>query len=265
MARSPTGGCAAGRSRPPVIAETWSAGGSPIVTSGYALTTSKVLYVSINGGPHIPTHSETALPDGLRAVVVQIPGLNPERELLPRFTPLNAKGDRIPQVSGRGSEIRQGILSSKMAVSNVDKPSNPASGICRIDVGPLFGLRVGEGSVITTVQAHSGLIGQGYLSCASTSYNLNGWPLRASLLLDAAHPGATPLSLPDMKPLPGHPGIFRAPGPEGTMTEKEMLARRVPGAWLVVTMAKLKQRLILLEHLHASVQLRAAAHSEGSH
>jgi hypothetical protein len=35
-----------------------------------------------------------------------------------------------------------------------------------------------------------------------------------------------------------------------------MIARRIPGAWLVVANGEnLQQRLILLEHLHATVHL----------
>jgi hypothetical protein len=54
-----------------------------------------------------------------------------------------------------------------------------------------------------------------------------------------------------MQPLSGHPGISQAPGTEG-----EIVARRIPGAWLAVVKGQgLAQRLTLLEHLSATVQL----------
>jgi hypothetical protein len=250
MAIPPEGGCAAGRSRPPIVAESWTSGGPPTVTMGYALTTSQVLSVSISGGSSIPTRAEAALPDGLRAVVIEVRGLNPEHEQLPHFTPLNAQGERMLQSSGRGSEIRGRGLASEVPVRNVDNPARPSSGACRISQEHLVGLKSEAGSVITVVKSQVGLIGQGFLSCASTSYKLDGWPLLACVLLDAGHPGADPPPLPNMKPLAGHPGIFEAPGPEG-----EFVARRVNGAWLGVARAELGQRVTLLEHLHATVRL----------
>jgi hypothetical protein len=71
------------------------------------------------------------------------------------------------------------------------------------------------------------------------------------MLLDAAHPGVTPAPLPGMQPLVGHSGVFIGPGPESGE-----LARRIPGAWLVVADGEdLAQRLVLLEHLQAKVNL----------
>jgi hypothetical protein len=70
-----------------------------------------------------------------------------------------------------------------------------------------------------------------------------------NVLLDAAHPGSTPALLPAMQPLAGHPGVFRGPGVEG-----ETIARRIPGAWLLVAKGKgLQQRLLVLSHIHVSV------------
>jgi hypothetical protein len=255
LATQPEGGCAAGRSRPPIIAETWESSSLPTVTVGYALTTSRVVSVSIDGGSSIPTSAETALPDGLRAVVIEIPGLNPERERLPRFTPLDAKGDMIRQSPGRGTEIRGGALSREVPIRNLKDPARPSSGPCRIAAGNLPGLTTEGGSVIAEVKAYRGLIGQGYISCASTSYSLSGWPLLACVLLDAGHPGAVPPPLPAMKPLRGHPGVFEAPGSEGWSPERAQFARRVHGGWLVVARAKPRQRLTLLEHLRAAVHV----------
>jgi hypothetical protein len=250
MTTSPGGGCAAGRSRPPIIAETWESSSAPAVTVGYALTTSQVGSVSVEGRSPLLTHADRVLPDGLRTVVIEIPGLNPEHELLPHFTPLNAKGYRMPQPPGLGNEIRHGTLASGVPIRNVKNPAHPTSGVCRIRQARLVGLTAQEGSVITVVKAYSGLIGRGFVSCASTSYNLNGWPLLACTLLAAARPGMDPPMLPGIRSLPNHPGIFEAPGPEG-----RLLARRVHGGWLVAARAKFQQRLTLIEHLHVTVQV----------
>lgn len=98
------------------------------------------------------------------------------------------------------------------------------------------------------------VIGRPFLSCASTSYSYEGWPLVAAILLDAGHPGSMPASLPAMTALPGHPGVFAAPVAEG-----QALARRIKGAWLAVAQGhNLAQRLMLLDHLSAFVHLPSA-------
>lgn len=86
------GGCPPGRYSPPVLAESWSSGGPPRETVGYALTTSQVAAVSFDGEPAIKTHAEAALPDGLRAIGFEIRGksLLEESGVIPRFTPFNS-------------------------------------------------------------------------------------------------------------------------------------------------------------------------------
>ena len=138
-----------------------------------------------------------------------------------------------------------------MPTRRLTNPAQPTSGACRIGSTHLTGLKIGGGSVITKVTSYSGLLGQGFISCASASYSLAGWPILAGMFLNASHPGMTPALLPAMQPLSGHPGTFQAPGSEG-----EMVARRIPGAWLAVAKGKaLAQRLTLLEHLSATVDL----------
>jgi hypothetical protein len=252
LAELPAGGCARGKSRPPVIAETWTSEGPPAVTFGYVLTTSQVISVSIDGGSPIPTRTEAALPDGLRGVVVEIPGLNLETaDARPRVKPLNQKGETIAQPAGRPRQMSPGILGLEVPTRSLTNPARPTSGACRISSTPLTGLKIGGGSVITRVTSYSGLLGQGFISCASTSYSLDGWPILAGMFLNASHPGMTPASLPAMQPLSGHPGVFQALSSEG-----EMLARRIPGAWLAVVKGQgLTQRLTLLEHLSATVHI----------
>jgi len=256
------GGCPVVRSDPPIVAETWTSGDRPPATEGYAITTEEVAAVSVDGEAPVSTRAESVLPSGLRAVVVEIHG--PESQPgsgvpkhRPRFTPLNAKGNAIPQSAAvrPSANDPSGPLSVTVPTRTVTNPAHPSSGICRIAVARFRGLKVLGGSVVAQATPYSGLIGQGFLSCASTSYNLNGWSLLAGMLLNASHPGATPPPLPGMEPLSGHPGIFEAPGTEGSVPEEDLIARRVHGAWLVVARAKQQQRLRLLEQLRATVHI----------
>jgi hypothetical protein len=67
------------------------------------------------------------------------------------------------------------------------------------------------------------------------------------VLIDAARPKATPAPLPAMKPLVGHPGVFKALGSHGPI-----LARRIPRAWVVVSGGQSEQqRLSVLRQLYA--------------
>jgi hypothetical protein len=248
----PSGGvCPMGPAREPIIVQSWSKSSLPPVAEGYALTTNQVAAVSVDGEPPVSTYHEPGLPDGLRAIAVEIRGFPSQPHsgslrLRFRFTPLNAKGTPIPERITQGSPLS--VLGEP--IRSLSDPAHPTSGVCRINTEPLTRLATQGGSVTTRIKSYTGLTGQGFLSCASTSYHLEGWSLLAGVLLSASHPGATPQLLPDMRPLLGHPGVFQAPGFEG-----EIDARRIPGAWLVVTRAKLKQRLVLLEHLRATVHL----------
>jgi hypothetical protein len=251
-------GCSATRSRLPIVAETWRGPGSERSIVGYAVTTSEVAAVIVQGGKPTPTYAEADLPAGLRAAAVELHGeYSSRKDGYPRFMPLDAADRPISQYTAEKTVPPQlsGPLMSEVATRTVVNPARPTSGVCQIKVGTLAGLSVGGGSVITDVRSYRGLIGQGFVTCASTSYTLAGWPLLASVLISASHAGAPPPPLPAMKPLPGHPGVFEAPGPDGSDEEDEMIARRIPGAWLVVSRAKSAQRLTLLERLRVVLSL----------
>lgn len=251
LAVTPEGGCTAIRSRLPIVAETWSR--SEGVSKGFAITTSAVRAVSVRMVSNSPsgtiaTRAAAVLPAGLRRVGVEIHEGRRLGEAGPQFVPLDGNGNVIYDVRG------QNDIATEVAIRNV--PSSPAVAVpCRLVAEPMSGLALGGGSVVTAVKAYGGLIGEGFISCTSSSYNLDGWPLLAAVLLNAAKPGAPPRPLPGMTPVAGHPGVFRAPSPEGTDIEKQMLARRVAGAWVVVARAKFKQRLTLLERLRVSLHL----------
>jgi hypothetical protein len=102
--------------------------------------------------------------------------------------------------------------------------------------------------VASTIRAAPGtLVGDAFVSCIDTEYRLQGVPIDAEILLNAAHPGAPVAALPYWKPVPGAQGFFR----EGGLT-----ARRAGDAWLLVRQGSgLAQRMRLLRHLSATVAL----------
>jgi hypothetical protein len=123
LAELPGGGCASGKSRPPVIAETWTSEGPPSITFGYALTMSQVLSVSIDGESPIPTRNEVGLPDGLRAVVVEIRDLNLETaDARPRLRPLNQKGETIGAACGTSAPNCARDTRARSANPQLDEP-----------------------------------------------------------------------------------------------------------------------------------------------
>jgi hypothetical protein len=234
-----------------IFTEAWGGEGTPggsELIEGSAVTTSTVAAVSINGGAPIPTRTESALPVGLRAVAVEIHRrTGPSPTPLPHFTPLNASGEVIPQPSGQPQYASVDLPGTR----GWKHPAQVAQGACRLTAAGLTRLSAQWGAVLTRISPYTGSVGRPFISCISTEFYLNNWPLLAGVLLDGGHPGTAPASLPAMSPLPGHPGIFVAPGAEG-----QMAARRIPKAWLVVDGGKdLTQRLTLLQHLRATIHL----------
>jgi hypothetical protein len=212
-----------------------------------ALTASEVAAVSVDGRS-VTTRAESALPNGLRAVVVEIPGTRGRigfPRSLPRFTPLNASGQPIPQSreSGKSSIVFDPF------VLRWQSPKPESHGICRIEAVGLHGLTAQWGSVVTQVRSYHGFVRRPFLSCVNTEFYLENWPLLSAVLLDASRPGTVPAPLPAMKPIAKHPGVFNAISDEGSV-----VVRRIKGAWLVVAGGRgLQQRVILLEHLRATV------------
>jgi hypothetical protein len=247
------GACPVGLSGTLIITQSWSGSGPPPVYEGYAVTTAKVAAASVDGRTTVPTRSDPDLPAGWRVVSVEArqKGSSERGDLMPvpRFAAANAKGERLPATRVRGLPL------SIVEVPTRAVPNHPAAGstsdVCQIRAMRLPGLIPRGGSVITTSRPYATLGGNGLLSCASSSYELEGWPILAGVLLSASHPGATPARWPALRALSGHPGVFTSPGIEG-----EMLARHISGAWLVVAKGKgVQQRATLLERLSATVHL----------
>lgn len=240
----------------PIRVEGWSGGfmseGSSY-TRGWAITAPEVAFVSVTDGPRFPTHRESALPDHLRAMAVELRlksgQLQPGVQLpTPQLTPFNIVGGAIPQRPMRGVP-----LNVQLPVTLWHAPARaPRNAICQITAHKFHSLKTIGGSVMTTLITYPVSFGHPYISCASTQYRVGGTTLRGSVLLDDLHPGSYPAGLPGMRRVPGLRDIFSAPGAEG-----EMIARRISGAWLVVDGGGhgLAVRLQILRQLRAAIRL----------
>lgn len=224
------------------------------------LTTSQVAEVSFEGYGRIATHADALLPDHMRGAVLELRGRKDESRTSESALRVGRMLDNIKIIAWNkdGSPIARTVVSAPALTFGVPSRNwsrgQPAPrGVCSIGVDGLDeASSFQEGMVVTAVRPHRDVRGREFVNCARVDYLLAGKSfIGADVLLDAAHPGATPAPLPGIRPLPGHSGIFLAAGAGG----KE-LARRIPGAWLLVTQGKdLAQRVALLEHVRATVHL----------
>jgi hypothetical protein len=83
------------------------------------------------------------------------------------------------------------------------------------------------GSTITRIPTVRKYVGELFVSCVSTEYYLDGWPITAAVLLDAGHPGAVLGPIPGARPVSGYADTVDFAG-------AGLSARRVGDAWLVV-------------------------------
>lgn len=243
MATETGGVCPTDGSGTPILTERWSGTKPRQVVEGFAITTSAVRAVSVDGSPPVSTRREPTLPAGLRAVTVRVRGLPASTGEFPRFVPLNGKGRRLAE--GR----RAGAPLAVVGIPARSQPDGESPDVCALHAEALAGLKMGVTRGLVASANYDNPVPGAYLACVSTSYSLGGWPLMGGVLLDAAKPGATPSPFPGMKLVRGHPGVFEAESFEGAM-----VARRIPRAWLVVVNGQgLEQRLSLLDRLRASV------------
>jgi hypothetical protein len=244
--------------RGPIIIENWSGESSSTkvpVDEAVILTTGEVAAVSLEGSTPIATYAESALPNHMRAVVVDLRGGSGERVLgveaplpFPRthFAALNPRGEVIQETHTPGPPFEFRLPSQSWK-----QPTRAPSRICSLKVEHLPNLKLVGGQTVIVVRPHIDIRGREFISCLHASYLLDGWPLEVDVLLDAEHPGLTPARPPAIQPLAKHPGIFQEPGTQG-----ETLARRIPGAWLLVSKGEgLKQRLAVVKDLHVMLHL----------
>jgi hypothetical protein len=216
------------------------------INSGYessvAVTTPIVATVLVDGRIRVRPSALPGLPYGLRAVSIvgRVSRGGGRSSRHTTIVALDAQGQRIPErwmTTGRQGEVR-----------SWHAPARPPRGVCRLGALGVPGLAIRGGQVASTIRAAPGtLVGDAFVSCIDTEYRLQGVPIDAEILLNAAHPGAPVAALPYWKPVPGAQGFFR----EGGLT-----ARRAGDAWLLVRQGSgLAQRMRLLRHLSATVAL----------
>ncbi len=220
----------------------------------FLLTRGDVASVSIAGGTPVPTTTNATLPGGLRAASLQAPEYPFKLSFpthCPEVTPFATNGTAIPTQSKPGVP-----LASQLPHLTWAHPQRPPQGACRLDAIHLrLGTVAWEGAVATTIRPVHQLVGRALVSCADTVYiHRVGEYVTGAVLLNASRPGAAPPALPGMKPLDGHPRIFQASSSGGPV-----LARRIPGAWLVATTSEsfgdLAMPLEILEHLRVAIHL----------
>ncbi len=216
----------------------WGQAGSHRETE-VAVTTPQVRAILVGGRHPVATLAVPGLPYGLRAMRVVVPLKRP-------YGP----GPSLVALDGAGHPLAPGTPSDpgQATVRSWRGTRQPASGACRLHASGVPGLGERGGQLATAVIPFPGqLIGHAFVSCIDAEYQLQGMPIDAELLLDAAHPGARPATLPDWRPVRGAPGFFF----EGGLT-----ARRYGNAWLLARQGSgLAQRMRLLRHLTVSVRV----------
>ncbi|MCW2970201.1 MAG: hypothetical protein JWO23_1328 [Solirubrobacterales bacterium] len=223
------------RSMPVLDVLGWSYGGSRHETQ-VAVTDPQVAAVLVGGTRRVSTVPLAGLPYGMRGA----------RILAPAGSTLVALDRQGHQMTQHWSNTpRQG------SVRSWRYPSRPPQGACRLVATGLPGIAARGGEVASAIRSFRGqLVGYAFLPCMATTYYLQHEPLRATVVLDAAHPGAHPAMLPDFKPVRRARGFF-AEGGAGGLT-----ARRSQNAWLIVGQGTgAAQRIRLLRHLTATVRL----------
>jgi hypothetical protein len=242
----------------PIIVEDWSGQSSSSTTTvneAVVVASSEVAAVELDKYAPVPTRAGVGLPDHLRAAIVELRGNSGGHVLgvavpppfpTSHFTALDGKGEPMRQVRTPGPPLEFRVPSRRLVRSE-----KAPLGICSLTVRGTLEFVFGTGRVMIVVEPHRNIRGREFVDCVRKTYLVGKTSIEANVLLDAARPGATPASLPGMQLLRRHRGVFRGPGVGG-----EMVARRIAGAWLVVTKGEgLDQRLTLLEHLHAQVHL----------
>ena len=254
----------------PIVAESYVAAEPHHATLNWAITTASVAAVRF-GRSVVRTRSDPRLPAGFRAAVeIVAPGHTPGRRGQREVVHLHQLHGGILVVTpprtvealdARGSVIHGATVLHSAAPpparhgsarSRVQKtvywapPQAPPNRPCAIHSGQLPGPQPQWANVATRIDPVGGVPASAFISCADTEFYWRHWPLEAAVLLNAAHPGAEPVAFPQLQPVPGHPGVFDAPGG----VQGHLTGRRMNGAWLVVQGGEnLSQRLALLNEL----------------
>lgn len=239
---------------PLLISMGFGRAGGPSTT--VVVTTPEVASVLVDGVEKVTPVSVPGLPYGLRAARVVTPANRRLRREGTAIVAYDAQGHvlRLPrnvaepqtQVQFWGhpeASLRKGRRRGSRILPHA--PSGP----CRLGLDGSWGMIARGGAVAVGIRPFPArLVGEAFLPCAETEYELHGEPLRGLILLDAADPSRAPGALPGFHPVAGASGFY-AEG--GTLT-----ARRAGDAWLVVGQGRsLSQRIYALRHLRATVRL----------
>jgi hypothetical protein len=242
-------------------------------TVGYVLTAPYVAAVRI-GNRTIQTFSSAQLPAGDRAAVLFVPagypsivtGWSPGQPVRSQVTfpsmpghpvirihtiaalPLDRNGKVIPTRQRMPYtpfphfwQARSAVV-PKIHEPPYHGPAHPLPGVCELSQNGLPSLRPEWGHVIKVIPRYRDAVGALFVACIDTEYYMNGWGLKAAILLDARHPGRVLGPIPGAVPVMGEPGTINTPG--------GLAARRVGNAWLVVDGGSgLAQRLQALRAL----------------
>lgn len=213
----------------PVVAETCS-GRNGETIDVYVLTRDNVVAVSIDHGRSVRTVRNATLMGGMREAAIEVLRQHGKPSPCPRVTAIGSHGKRLTSGAAKRASLPLDVMLPYARHWRRPERSR-AGGGCELAPYKRLPQNVTlfSGSVVTKIEPVSGLLGDAMLACIGMHYfYMDEHSIWVAVLLDAKHPGAVPPSLPEMKPLTGHPGIFETPGVVG-----ERVARRVAGAWLV--------------------------------
>jgi hypothetical protein len=224
-------------------------------STAVVLTAPDVAAVSFEGRTPVPTKAD-GLPYGMRAVVAEIKHDNASP------VAFDAHGQRITARALEDLPERR-EFEGPYSGHRWTAPTAPPTGPCELTASALTGLKTVGGDVVLQVKGYPVLDSRALQSCADTYYQWEGATLVAAILLDAEHPGTSPMPLPGMTAIPGASNVFRAPagpvehGGGATPGQSDtLIGKRLPGAWLVVDGgANVPQQRDLLEHLTASIHV----------
>jgi hypothetical protein len=224
------GGCPTGT--PAIGSPLFAADGSRGPGLWYVLAAPQVAAVRVANGPTVLTRADSRLPYGFRAAVFELS----EKAFssgAPRVTALDATGRPIA-----GSSYEE---PPREQARYWQSPQREPRGRCPLSGRRGSGVRGRLGTVLTAIVPDPGIIGHAYLSCVALGFRLHGVWLTAAVLLDAKHPGEPPAAMPDMRPVPGAPGVVDR---SSAFLREGITAQRVGDAWLVVQgQASVSQRL----------------------
>jgi hypothetical protein len=232
-----TGGSACG---PPVTMQApsvWGFGfgavGRPATDRQFGVVGPEVAGVLVGKNREVRTVTLPGLPYGLRAF--RVTGAHtPGRE----FVPLDKLGRQIRETW---------TVPATPATVSWHSPAAAPPGPCALRAARIPARALRRGTVVAALSRFPGqLIGHAFLPCIASEYRLHATPLKAILLLDAAHPQSVAAALPDFHPVRSEPGIFAEGG---------LSAKRAGPGWLVVEQGRSPaERSLLLRRLTASVR-----------